>query len=396
MTGVFRRVIAGLILGPALLIGSFAWTGFLALRTVFDEDRSRQIAEDLLENDQVRDQIAENLGRAIENALPSSVEVPPGQIDQIASTVLADPRVEDLIIGSLGATHRAFLGQGEAPQELDLGPALESARTGLAAVSPAVAEQLPGQLVVELPTERIPDASPVKTFLENTVPFLAAIAVVMVLLALLTTSDRPSVLRRAARWAIGTTAVYLVLGFGVPLLLRAVAPDQAEVLAALLAALLRTTLVPSIVLGGIGAAMFAAAVFWPEDRRASAPEAVPAPKQASSPRPASAPSPQPQPAPHPARPVPSSPARGPEPAPHRPVLPTRARRPDDSAPAEPRPRWLPPTWVEGHGWVLDPADEREPPGNARFVEGVGWVVPGPPPDDTPPAGEAQPRGPGAS
>ena len=91
---------------------------------------------------------------------------------------------------------------------------------------------------------------------------IAAMALVMVLLALLTTSDRPSVLRRAARWAIGTTAVYLILGFGVPLLLRAVAPDQAEVLAALLAALLRTTLVPSIVLGGVGAVMLILALVF--------------------------------------------------------------------------------------------------------------------------------------
>ena len=51
---MFRRVIAGLILGPALLIGSFAWTGYLALQTVFDENRSETIARELLENPEVR------------------------------------------------------------------------------------------------------------------------------------------------------------------------------------------------------------------------------------------------------------------------------------------------------------------------------------------------------
>ena len=45
---MFRRAIAGLILGPALLIGSFAWAGYLALHTVFDEDRSETIARELL------------------------------------------------------------------------------------------------------------------------------------------------------------------------------------------------------------------------------------------------------------------------------------------------------------------------------------------------------------
>jgi len=49
------------------------------------------------------------------------------------------------------------------------------------------------------------------------------------------------------------------------------------------------------------------------------------------------------------------------------------------AEAEAPPKWRMPTWVEGHGWVMDPDDPREPPNNARFVDGVGWVVPGPPP-----------------
>ena len=63
---MIRRSIAGLILGPSLLIGSLAWSGSLALRTVFDADRSRDVAEELLDNDEVRSQLTENLGSAIE------------------------------------------------------------------------------------------------------------------------------------------------------------------------------------------------------------------------------------------------------------------------------------------------------------------------------------------
>ena len=50
---MFRRVIAGLILGPALLIGSFAWSGYLALGTIFDENRSATVAQELLDNEKV-------------------------------------------------------------------------------------------------------------------------------------------------------------------------------------------------------------------------------------------------------------------------------------------------------------------------------------------------------
>ena len=38
-----------------------------------------------------------------------------------------------------------------------------------------------------------------------------------------------------------------------------------------------------------------------------------------------------------------------------------------------------PRWVAGHGWVLHPEDPRPLPRNAIWVDGVGHVVPGPPP-----------------
>lgn len=437
---MFRRVIAGVILGPGLLIGSFAWSGFLALRTVFDEDRSREVAEELLDNDEVRNQLAENLGVAIEAAVPDGVPITAQEVDAAALAVLDDPRVTNLILDAFGSTHKAFLGQGDAPESLDLGPVAEVAREQIVAIAPGVAESIPDSpdLVVELPTERIPDSSPVKSFLETSVPFLAAFSLVMVLLAFLTTSDRPSVLKRAALWAIGTTLVYLIIGLGVPALLRSIAPSQAEVLAALLTALLRTTLVPSIVLGAVGAGLLIASWVWPTgDRVRGRPDPVPVPRAHPAPapvpraQPAPAPLPRPQPA-APASPAPASaPAQGSpsvpspvpspapapppapapadttsyappappepigsepaptEPEPFRPTLPTRANRPDAvdlpawtgeaEVPPEESQKWLPPRWVEGHGWVLDPDDERPPPENAQWVEGVGHIVPGPPP-----------------
>ena len=201
---MFRRAIAGLILGPALLIGSFAWAGYLALHTVFDEDRSETIARELLENEEVRNQLAENLGVAIERVLPAEVPVTAEQVDSAALAVLEDERITNLIIEAFGSTHRAFLGKGDAPQDIDLTPLAAVARQQISRVSPAAADAIPADAdwTVELPTERIPDSSPVKSFLESAVPTLAAISVLLVLMAFLTTSDRPSVLRRAAIWAI--------------------------------------------------------------------------------------------------------------------------------------------------------------------------------------------------
>ncbi|MBQ89287.1 MAG: hypothetical protein CL433_10685 [Acidimicrobiaceae bacterium] len=447
-------MIAGLILGPALLIGSFAWSGYLALGTIFDEDRSATVAQELLDNEQVKAQVATNIAGSISSALPDGMPVTEEQVDAAAFAVLNDGRITGLVINSLRETHRSFLGLNDVPQTVDLNPVAEVAREQIASISPEAAAAIPADTdwSIDLPTENIPNSSPVKTFLETSVPFLAGISLVMVLMAFLTTSDRPSVLRKAAFWAISTTAVYLIVGYGVPALLRVAIGDQAEIFAALITALLRTTIVPSVVLAVAGAALLLASWLWPDERARPEPTVVrrpaPAPSPPTTPVPtthiepvrpqASAPPQQPVtppstpvvPATPPSNPVvpadaapPTDPFAPPvdipltsgpdsgmvppivtgsdttfapptEPPPFRPTLPTRAapnervtlppwtgdpEPPPDPTPSGGVPKARPPTWVDGHGWVLDPDDERPVPANARYVDGVGYVVPGPPP-----------------
>ena len=279
---MIRRSVAGLILGPALLVGTVAWSGFLALRTVFDPDRSSEVAEELLENDEVQDQLTENLVRTVETVVPAEVGLTDEQVEQIAADVLEDPAVEELILNALSSAHGAFLGEGNAPQTLDLTPVAEAVRSAVIEVAPQAEALLPATPTVRvtLPTDRIPDAGPIRRFLQRTVPILSGIAIVGCLMALLATSDRSSVLTRAGIWALGATAFFLLLGFGVPWLLGRFAPEQAQVLGALTTALLRTTLIPSLVLALCGAALVAGAIIWPSPGAAAAR----APAEARAPR----------------------------------------------------------------------------------------------------------------
>ena len=283
---MIRRSIAGLILGPSLLIGSLAWSGFLALRTVFDADRSRDVAEELLDNDEVRSQLTDNLGSAIEAALPAEVPLSSEQVEQVAAEVLDDPAVEELILTAFSSAHGAFLGEGNVPQTLDLTAAAEALRTAVVRVAPAFESSIPAAptLRVALPTDRIPNAGPIRGFLQTAVPIMAVVAIAGGLLALLATSHRASVLTKAGIWALSTTIFYLLLGLGVPWLLRQYAPDQAEVLAALVTALLRTTLIPSLVLALFGTGLIAAAIMWPDTKKKQQHE----PERPKAPRPARA------------------------------------------------------------------------------------------------------------
>jgi hypothetical protein len=426
---MIRRGFAGAILGLALLLGSLAWSGFLALRTVFEPDRSREIAQELLENDQVIDQLASNLGDALQAAVPAEVPLPEGAIEAAAATALSDPAVQQLVLLAFVNSHRAFLGDGDAPSEIDLTPVAESVRTSLVATVPSLAALMPSSpnLVVSLPTEHIPDASPLRSLLEKAVPTLALLALGGAVLALLATNDRPSILRRAGYWALATTALYLLLGFGLPRLLREIVPDQGEVIAALLSALLRTTIKPSIVLAVCGVALIVVSMMWgsstpkrngrreaePPSRRSAGPR-----RQAAEPARLARPGvPDPYPAPVYRRPVATgSPA---QPQPHLPPAQPQLQPQPHLAPSPPEPRVAPaqaephlapqqdpatpvdphegstldlstdpepdvadlyrPRWHPDHGWVLHPRDPRPRPQTARWVDEVGWVVPGPSP-----------------
>ncbi|MEM7286777.1 MAG: hypothetical protein AAF480_10540 [Actinomycetota bacterium] len=261
---MIRRSIGGAILGFALFVGSFAWSGFVALETVFDPDRSREVAEELFDNDEVRGQLAENLSGAIAALIPREVPVEEGLVEQVTVQLLNDPTVEETVLTAFTDTHAAFLGEGDVPDQIDLSPVAAVARQNLVAAAPQLETVVPASppLTVPLPTDRVPNASPVRSFLQAAVPVLAAVAAFGAVLALVATNDRPSILRRAGTWALTTTAIYLILGLGIPYLLRQYAPDQAEVVAALLSALLRSLLLPSIGLGAAGLLLIGISAAW--------------------------------------------------------------------------------------------------------------------------------------
>ena len=423
---MIRRSVAGVILGVSLLAGSFAWWGFVSLRTVLDQDRSPEVAEELLDNDEVREQLVDNISSALITAIPDEVPVSDEVVDAAAAQVLTNPAIEELILQAFTDTHAAFLGNGDAPESIDLTAVAEAARSAAVETAPQLEAVLPPApaLNVPLPTERIPDASPVKSFLEGVVPVVALGSVIGAAVALLATTDRPGVLRRAGRWGLTTAAVYLILGLGVPWLLRRFAPDGAEVFAALLAALLRAMLVPSIVLGVIGAGLLLLSGAWAiggsarRSRPGVAPSDHPRPQPVPPRRAAPAPmSTSVQPATRgpggPQRPQPRAVPRSPYPdggdgsafggsglagpvsnpdsvfadiappsdPPHR--LGEDGGSPDDSIhSASGGPRSADPyapRWLAGQGWVLHPDDPRPLPRNAVWVDGVGHIVPGPPP-----------------
>lgn len=257
------------MLGPALFAASLAWSGFTAQRTVLDPARSEQIAVDLYDDPDVRGQLVTNASTALSGVLPEGVDASGDQLDAAATRLLDDARVRTLLVGTLTQAHRSFLGESENPLSVDLGVVGVAARDALVGIRPDLASTIPDvpAVVIDLPTDRIPNASPVRSFVDRAVPVLTVVAIIGVALAFFTTSHRPSVLKRAGWWAITSALFVVVLSFGLPFVLRQLLPDQAEVLSAILAALLAAMTTPSLVLAGCGVALVVAAMVWNTSNR---------------------------------------------------------------------------------------------------------------------------------
>lgn len=406
---MLRRAAAGLILGVSLFVASLAWSSFIALRTVLDPARSQQIADDLWEDDAVRGQLADNIATGARALVPDDVQVSEATIQAASRMVLDSPALRSVVNAAFVDTHAALLGEGDLPRAIEVGEISQSVRSALVEVDPFLDEALPAapDVTIELPTDRIPDASPVRRALQFVVPIFAVIAAVGIAMALLTTTNRPAVLRRAGVWAMTSSAFVLVISWGIPWLARRLAPSQAEVLAAFVDAVLSAAFTPSLVLAGLGLAAVVASFVWkagqvvrrdddrmPKPRRAEEPEmaraqrggatsvmhtpaqphappahaTVPDPDAAPGPVPTPAPAPEPvvEVTPPPTAPAPTAAAPGPAASP----APTRESPPPFAAGAG---DGLAPKWIPGVGWVQHPDDER-PPEGAHWEPGIGYIL----------------------
>ncbi len=404
-----RRALAAAILGISFWIGSLAWTGFVLTRTVLDPGRSEDVAQALYDDDAVRAQLAQNIADAIEVSLPDGVDVPRPVLEQAATDVLDSPAVEAVFVDALVRTHAAFLGEGEAPDAVEAGAFGTAARQAVVDARPELDGVLPPapELRIPLPTDRVPNFGPVRDVVVAAVPILAGIAGAGALLALLISSNRPAVIRRAGFWGIGLSAAVLVFAYGIPALAERVAPDQSQIVAALVGAMAAATRGPALALAATGLGAIGLSFIWkaapsladvaaPSPRQAAA-AAGPAGRSPGATAMASSPAASTMPSwtrrrdlPTPGRrPVASTDATAAMPVSRPPDPDGYARRPSAPAP-DPHPGYpsRPPSspapspspqssaagrrWVDGVGWVLDPAEAI--PADARWVPGVGYVV----------------------
>ncbi|MCP4087430.1 MAG: hypothetical protein GY745_20645 [Actinomycetia bacterium] len=359
-----RRGVAGLLLGLSLLVASFAWAGFVALKTVLDPDRSVRLAEQLYDNDQVSEAIAHNMANAMAEVIPNAVPVDSDLLTAAAFGALDHPEVEALVSEGLVGAHRQVLGEADAPATINGSALWDAAREELVNLNPELATQLPEgpDLEVTMPKNGLLNLGGFRRTLRRLVAIGAGLASAGALAALFVTSDRPRVLLRLSTWAVFTSGFWFGVGFGIPWLAEQIIPSSSALVAGLVDVFFGALIQPAMVLGLFAVATLVSGLTWRvlQSRSAapSAPAAAPAGRFETSSNIR-----QPQMATTGSYPAVGAPTPAPPLQPHPAGYPDPARYPSQPDPLAPSGGWgesAVPSWSPG-------------PGELRWVEGVGYL-----------------------
>jgi hypothetical protein len=241
-----RRSLAAILLSLAQLLGSGALAGWWMSETVFDTSRSREVADVVLADDAVRDQVSAVIADAAAAQLGQDPATVRAIVDQAARTPQGSIVLAEVVVDA----HAKVIGERDEPVTVDpvqLLPILGPGATGLPAI------------VVPVPTVSAFDW--VRRGLDVFVPIAAIAALVCALLAVAIHPDRARLLRFAGVGMLVMAVLVILLGYVLPgfaareltdspwaATLRAVAEDSLQLLAGI-----------SLVLVGGGVAALTAA-----------------------------------------------------------------------------------------------------------------------------------------
>ncbi|MGI9599149.1 MAG: hypothetical protein ACR2QK_23500 [Acidimicrobiales bacterium] len=260
-----RRGFASLIIGLSLIVASASWAGFTLSRTVLDPGRSERLADQLLENPDVRRAMTARLADALEDQIPPEIPVRRQLLETGAEQALDDPRVEALIRDGFVRVHQnALEGNGE-PVVIDAGSLGAAGRDALVLARPELDGVLPPTpvLELELPTAGFSWIGSVKNFVDRFTTIGALVALFGAVTAFAVARDRAPVLRRVAFWGYGAAGFWLAVGYGIPWVAGNLSPTSGAIATAAADVFFGAMIRPAIVMAVVATAILIAGILWP-------------------------------------------------------------------------------------------------------------------------------------
>lgn len=264
-----RRGLASLIIGLSLIVASLSWASFTLSRTVLDPGRSERLADELLENPDVRQALVVRMADALEAQIPSEVPVPRGVIEDGAATALDDPRVEALVRDGFVKVHQNALAGVDEPVTVDASALGAAGRDVLVDLRPELEPFLPPTpaLEVELPTTGLSWIGSVKNFVDRFTGISALVALIGGVTAFLVAKNRAAVLRRVAFWGYGASAFWLAIAYAIPWLAGNLSPTSAAIASAAADVFFGAMIRPAIIMAIAATALLIAGFVLPVFQR---------------------------------------------------------------------------------------------------------------------------------
>jgi hypothetical protein len=258
-----RRAATSILVTLGLVFAGVAWWAYAARYTVLDSARSERIAETLISQPVIQDAVAEGLGNALQQALPPGTPISPDQISAVAHQALADPRAMAALKTTVLTSHQRLVGNYDGPVTLDVSPIAVAGRDALVAARPDLAGSMPEapSLSVDLPTQHLPKLGWLPERTRELFGLALMLALTLLGLGMLTSSDRPKVLSRAGRWALRAGVFWAIFGWALPSAMTKIDEPRLAALGAIGVAAVGPMIAPAVLLvsGGIGALLGARA-----------------------------------------------------------------------------------------------------------------------------------------
>lgn len=284
-----RRGLAALLMSLSMVLASLAWAGFVMLHTVLDPGRSASVAQQMIDNDQVRSAITGRLADLMIDRIPSDVPMPDEVVDRAAGAAVDDPAVQTAIVEAITTAHRNALEGIDEPVTVAGDALARAGREALVENDGALESALPSMsdLTVELPTTGFAWIGRLRDLLERFVNLAGAASLIGVAASFVISPNRPAILRRVAYWAFGASAFWLIVAFGLPRVADLLAPSSTALVNAVIEIFFGAMIGPALALAAFGAGALAASFILPHLLwRQGADAIAPAPAGAVAARPA--------------------------------------------------------------------------------------------------------------
>jgi len=198
-----RRSLAGLLFGLASIAASLAVSCFWLQYTAFSPGRTRDAVSAVLEDKEIKNEVAKLIADATAAQLP---EIPPVQLQLNIIQVLNNKAGAKLLADIVSEAHARLIGERKEPIQITPQQLVEIVRDERAYVLPPLT----------LPVPKVAALSVMRQVLKWLAPIAGGIAVLLIALGFAAHPEKPELMHSLAFLLFGIALLLIFIGYVVP------------------------------------------------------------------------------------------------------------------------------------------------------------------------------------